>query len=127
MRKLFIPFLALIAMNALGQNAPRKPMPPPPPVFVVALQMGTDTVKNDIDTVKLTRITISEMKEAAADSNYTVMLTPRGNCGQLNLMKTKSHYFIVKQQSGLSPKAIFDYIVYSRQSRPWMPPMPNQQ
>ena len=83
MRKLLIPSLVLITMNAFGQNTAPMPGPPPAPIFVVPLQMGTDTVRNGIDTVKLTDITISEMTDAIADSNYNVVLTPRGDCGQL--------------------------------------------
>jgi|GEM_PF-6287959 len=120
MRKLLFLPLLLLTLNVLGQQS-NIPPPPPPLVFVIAVQMGTDTVKNGIDTVRLVEATISEMNEAVADTNYTVIMTPRGDFGQFALIKTTRFYFIIKEQGGSSPKPVFDYVVYAKQTRPWMP------
>lgn len=123
MRELLSLSFLLLTLNVFGQA--EHPAPPPHPVFVVPLQMGRDTLKNGKDTIRLSEITVSEMNETVADTNFTVMLTPRGDCGQLNLMKTTSRYFIVKQQTGTSMQPIFDYVVFAKQSRPWMPERPH--
>lgn len=123
MRKLLLSSLVLISLHAFGQDdAPQTP--PPMPTFFVTIEMGTDTLKNGIDTVRLSEDALSEMNEAAADTNFSVIFTPRGDCGQLNLMKTTFKYFIVKEQGNSSPRAIFNYIITVKQNRPMMPPRP---
>ena len=131
MRKLLFPALVLITFNAIGQVAPPPPVGTPSqppgerPEFIVAVQMGTDTLKNGEVTVNLTEQTTEEMKQAMANPNYTVMLTPRGDCGSLNLAETTATGFKVKLQKGsASYKGIFDYVVYAKQKRPLMPMRP---
>jgi hypothetical protein len=121
MRKLLFSCLVLMTLNVFGQDGF---IPPPRPTYIVTLQMGTDTIKNGLDTVSLSEDALSEMNEVMADTNFTVTLTPRGDCGQLNLMKTNSRYFIVKQQGGVSPKALFDYVLFCKQNRPLRPGRP---
>lgn len=126
MRKLLFLPLVLFAINVFGQTE----VPPPgmPDLhFIVAVQIGTDTIKNGIDTVKLTEETIMEMSKAMADSNYVVTLTPIGNCGPLNLVKITPSSFIVKEQNSLSGIQLFDYIVFAKQKRPMMPVHPRPQ
>ena len=125
MRKLLVLSLILIAFNVFGQQQ-QTAGAPALPGFVVTLEIGTDTVRNGIDTVKLTDQTITEMNEAASDTNYVVMLTPIRNCGSLSLIKTNRFYFIIKEQSGASPKAAFDYVVFTKQSRPFIPIPPHR-
>lgn len=133
MRNLLFSSLILMTFNVIGQVAPPAPPMPPQferPDFIVAVQMGTDTLRKEEDSVRLTDQTVEEMKQAMANPNYTVIFTPRGDCGQINLVKTSATSFIIKQQKGSSSKAIFDYIVYAKQKRPMMPmrphPMPPQ-
>lgn len=125
MRKfLFLP-LILMAATLFGQQVNPTAVPTPP-TFIVAIQMGTDTIKNGMDTVKLSDDALSEMNASLADSNYTVMLTPRGDCGQLNLFKINHYNFIVKEQGNTPMKAVFDYILYAKQPRPWTPTQPHR-
>jgi hypothetical protein len=142
MRKLLFLPIVFMALNAFGQAAPTPPpaagAPPMNPQqqmqqqqmmdrpdFIVTVQMGTDTLKNGEISVPLTEQTITEMKQAMANPNYTVMLTPRGECGPLNLVSTNPNSFIVKEQKGTS-KGIFDYIVVVKQKRPLMPARPQR-
>jgi hypothetical protein len=133
MRKLLFFPLVFIAANVLGQVAPPPPGAPPQngmqPEFIVTVQIGTDTLKNGKDTVKLAPQTLMEMKQAMANPNYVVMLTPRGECGQLSLVETREKYFLVRELKGSGPgNAMFDYTVVVKQKRPMMPmrPMPPQ-
>jgi len=126
MYKLVFPAFVLMTINVFGQATP-PPQPPPQqerPDFIVTVQMGTDTLKNGTITVKLTEQTTEEMKQAMASPNYTVMLTPRGDCGQLNLSETTATGFTVKQKGAAVSKGIFDYVVYVKQKRPMMPMRP---
>lgn len=122
MRKLlFLPFV-LFTLSVLGQQ--QAAFEPSPPTFIVTLQLGTDTVRNGIDTVKLTEETVSEMSESDADTNYVVTLTPKGDCGLLSLLKLNRYYFIIKQEGEAASKAVFEYIVFAKQPKPWMPMQP---
>ncbi len=130
MRKIFFASFIAMAFNTFGQVAPPTGAPPsqPPgerPEFIVAIQMGTDTLINGEVMVKLTEQTTEEMKQAMANPNYTVVLTPRGDCGSLSLAETTTAGFKVKLQKGsASSKGIFDYLVYAKQKRPLMPMRP---
>ena len=133
MRKLLLAPLVLLALNVVGQApAPTPAMPNPMmqqgPEFLVPVQMGTETLQEGKDTVKLTEQTLTEMKQAMAQPNYVVMLTSRGESGQVNLVATTPNYFLVKGTKGNS----FDYVMFVKQRRPMMPmrpqrPMPTQQ
>jgi len=125
-----------MTLNVFGQVAATQSQAPQPspnqqqggmgPVFIVAVQMGTDTLKKGDDTVKLTEETLMEMKQAMASPDYTVILNPRGDCGQLSLVKTTAGNFIVKQQKNpVSSGGIFDYVVFAKQRRPMMPMHPH--
>jgi len=120
MRKLLVLSLILTGFTVFGQQQAL-----PLPIFIVTPAMGTDTIKYGLDTVRLAEDVISQMNESATDTNYTVVFTPKENCGQLSLCKITRFYFIVKQQQGALPKAVFDYVLFAKQSRPWMP-MPHR-
>jgi hypothetical protein len=127
MRKLLFFFPILLTINALGQvsSSPALQQEGLGPVFIVPVQMGTDTLKNGADTIRLTDETLMEMKQALASPGcYTVTLTPRGTCGPLNLAKITARYFIVKPQGSASSDGFFDYVLFSRQKRPMMPVRP---
>ena len=138
MRSLFLSSLVLMTLNVFSQVTPAKqPAPPMPPAkferpeFIMVVQMGTDTMKNIEDTVKIEKQVAKQMKHGMMSPNYIVMLTPVGDCRQLNLIKTDSSYFIVRQQKGSEKsKGIFNYVVYSKRTRPQMPmhsvPIPPQ-
>lgn len=125
---LFLP-LVLMTLNIFGQQA--APTSPPQnrqwdgPIFIVTVQIGTDTLKNGIDTVKLSDETVMEMKQSMASPDYVVTLTPKGDCGQLNLAETNANNFIVKAQNGsTASQGIFQYTVIVKQRRPMMPMRP---
>jgi hypothetical protein len=133
MSKLLLSPLVLLAINAFAQSTPPpmpKPQPPPEqPDYIVPVQMGTATLINGKDTVFLDTKTLAEMKRGMATLPFTVVLTPKGDCGQLNLFETKDKYFIVKLQKGATTtNGKFDYVVFASQKRPLMapPPMPRQ-
>lgn len=123
MRKLLFLSLVLATSAVFGQAQPG--FAPTPPTFIVTLQIGTDTVRKGVDTVKLTEETISGMNEANSDTNYIVTLTPIGDCGWLSFIKSNRYYFIVKEQGGATAKAAFQYMILTKQNRPWMPFRPH--
>jgi hypothetical protein len=138
MRKLLSSLFVLCTLHVFGQvttpqSQPQQPPPnqqqPPPgggPTFIVAVQMGTDTLKNGKVVVKLADETLQEMKQAMASPDYTVMLTPRGECGQLNVIEKTAATFTIKQQKGsATADGIFDYIIFVKQRRPMMPMHPH--
>lgn len=128
MNRLLFSISILLTLNTFGQVAPpQNPQPTPPPSalnFIVAIQMGTDTLKSGEVTVKLTEEAMMEMKQAMASPDYTVLLTPRGSCEPLNLLKIAPDSFIIKGQKGYTPAGIFDYVVFVKQRRPMMPVRP---
>src|ERR1700722_8154407 len=108
MRKLLFFPLALMALNVLGQSGTEQPWRPE---FIVPVQIGIDSLKNGKANVALTNETRDEMKDAQASPDYVVILTPKGDCGALNLVETKEAFFAVKEQKGsTSPNGIFNYV-----------------
>ena len=122
MRKLLFSSLVLLTLHAFGQDAPTQPEMP---TFIVPMQLGVDTLKNGIDTVIMSEDVVSAMNEDMVSPNYTIMITPTGDCGQVNLIKSTLYYFIVKLQNGSTPKGVFNYIVYARLRKPMMIVHPN--
>jgi len=137
MRKLLLSPLVLLALNVCGQAPQTTPMQPaqvqpggPPgmvqPEYIVALQTGTETLKDGKDTIHLSDQSVAEMKQAMAKPDYTVMLTPRGETGQINIIETKEKYALVKAAKGASKEGSFDYVIFVKQRRPMMPPRPQR-